>query len=86
MDQGHDNQAAAAGEAPSEQAPQAGDVPVAVFADTLPAPVPSVSDDGHPVELGAPQAIRPKWIDRVLGKVLGKAVASINPGSDRMPT
>ena len=49
----------------------------------MPEPVPSIAD-GHPVELGAPQVLRPKWWDRVLGKVLGKAVASINSDSDRM--
>ena len=59
------------------------DGPVTVFADTMPAPVPSVAD-GHPVELGAPLPPRPRWWDRVLGAVLGKAVAAMNPDGDRM--
>ena len=72
------------GEAAVEPAPPAGDVPpVEVFADTMPAPVPSVAD-GHPVDLDAPRPIRPKWIDRVLGKVLGKAVDGLNPDGGRM--
>ena len=72
------------GEAAGEPAPPAGDVPpVEVFADTMPAPVPSVAD-GHPVDLDAPRPIRPKWIDRVLGKVLGKAVDGLNPDGGRM--
>ena len=80
----HENQAPDASEAASESPPPAGDVPpVEVFADTMPAPVPSVAD-GHPVDLDAPRPIRPKWIDRVLGAVLGKAVSAITPDSDRV--
>ena len=72
------------GEAAGEPAPPAGDVaPIEVFADTMPAQVPSVAD-GHPVDLEAPRPIRPKWIDRVLGAVLGKAVSAITPDSDRV--
>jgi hypothetical protein len=72
------------GAATGEPAPEAGDVhPVAVFADTMPAPVPSIAD-GHPVELGVPQEPRPRLIDRVLGAVLGKAVSAMNCGRDRV--
>ena len=77
------DEGAVTSEAPGQPAPEVGDAPLSVFADTLPAPVPSVAD-GHPVDLDAPQAIRPKWIDRVLGKVLGKAVSAINHDSDRV--
>ena len=73
-----------ASEAAGQPAPEAGDVqPVEVFADTMPEPVPSIAD-GHPVELGAPQVLRPKWIDRLLGTVLGKAVEVLNEDRDRI--
>ena len=49
----------------------------------MPEPVPSIAD-GHPVELGAPQVLRPKWWDRVLGSVLGKAVSALNEDRDRI--
>ena len=74
---------AVAGEAPGEQAAEAGYVPLNVWADTMPEPVPSIAD-GHPVELGAPQVLRPKWWDRLLGTVLGKAVSALNEDRDRI--
>ena len=75
---------AAAGEEAGEPTLAPGDEqPLTVFADTLPAPVPSI-DDGHPIDLDAPKALRPGWVDRVLGTVLGKAVAAMNPNGDRM--
>jgi len=75
---------AGVGEATGEQSSPADIAPVAVFADTMPAPVPSVSD-GHPVELGAPQVLRPKWYDLILANVLTKAVSALHPDGDRIP-
>ena len=71
------------GEAAGEQAREADAAPIAVFADTMPAPVPSVSD-GHPVELGAPRAVHPRWYDLILGNVLAKAVSALHPDGDRI--
>ena len=78
-----DDAGAEAGEAAGQPTDDAGDAPLVVWADTMPAPVPSV-DDGHPVELGAPRAIRPKWYDLLLGNLLCKAVSVLNADGGRM--
>jgi len=51
-----------------------------VFADTMPTPT-VTSMEGAPVELDAKvAAIRPSWIDRILGKVLSAAIIPESPG------